>query len=96
MTDGGCASSSRELDRCDLDDAFAAGEAAQRVRHADYLDAFAARLIAGPRKRESWEAPISPHQHDPAFARDAGTLITGLAQSIRAGIADSDGDQNDR
>lgn len=93
MTDGGCAASSRPLDRdSDLTDAFAAGEAAQSVRDADYLDAFAARLIAGPRKREAWEAPISAHQHDPEFARNAGQLIQGLAQSIRAGLADSDGD----
>ena len=91
MSDGGCVSNQRALDRCDLTDSFAAGAAAQRVRDADYLDAFARRLIEGPRKRETWETPISAEQHDPDFARPAAQLITGMAQTIRAGLSDADG-----
>lgn len=94
MTDGGCAASSRPLERDgDLIHAFAAGEAAQKVRDADFVDAFAERLRAGPRKRASWEKPISPHQHDQDFAVRAAALINGLAQSIRTGLTDSEGER---
>ena len=90
MTDGGCAASALPdlQGEWSAQEAFVAGSASQRTKDADYLDAFAARLIAGPRKRAAWEAPISAHQHDPEFARNAGQLIQGLAQSIRAGLAD--------
>lgn len=78
MTDGGCAASSRPLDRdTDLTDAFAAGEAAQKARHADYLDAYAGKL---------------GERYDPDTAGTLKPIIAGLAATIRAGLADSDGD----
>jgi hypothetical protein len=82
MTDGGCAASSRPLERdSDLTDAFAAGCASQTVRHADYLDAYAAQL--GERYDADTAGTLKP-------------IIAGLATTIRAGIADSDGDSYDR
>jgi len=78
MTDGGCAASSRPFDRdSDLTDAFAAGEAAQSARNADYLDAYAAKL---------------GERYDPDTAGTLEAIIAGLATTIRAGLADSDGD----
>lgn len=79
----------------DLDDAYAAGAGAQRVRDAAFLDAYAARIVAGPRQRESWEPPANTDQHDPAFARETAALITGLAQSIRTGLTAADNPSGD-
>jgi hypothetical protein len=83
MTDGGCAASSLPNLCGDWDpqDAFAAGCAAQTTRHADYLDAYAAQL--GERYDADTAGTLKP-------------IIAGLATTIRAGIADSDGDSHDR
>lgn len=78
MTDGGCAASSRALDDTDLMlDSFAAGEAAQKMRDADYVDAFAARL--GERYDADTAASMTP-------------ILAALAQTIRTGLTLPDGD----
>lgn len=66
----------------------AEGAERERVLMTGKLMAFAARLRSGPRKRESWELPISPHQPDPDAADYAAQLIEGLAGSLDAGIHD--------
>lgn len=60
--------------------------AQERERTSVFLTSFAARLRTGPRKREGWEQPISPHQYAPEVAGPASHLIDGLAGSIAAGL----------
>lgn len=81
MTDGGCVSNQRPIERdTDLTDAFAAGEAAQRARTADYLDDYARRM---------------GERFDPDTAGTVKPIVLGLASTIRAGIHDPDGVSHD-
>lgn len=84
MTDGGCAASSRPLDRrftaASLELARVDGAIAQRRIDADYIDAFAAKIAA---------------RFDPDTAGTIKPIIAGLATTIRAGIPDPDGVSHD-
>lgn len=55
---------------------------------ADYIDAYAARVLAGPPARVEGGFPINRHLFPPDQAREYATLLRGLASSVRAGLTD--------